>query len=46
MKKMTMIMAVMVVMVLPVLAQGNGFDLQKADVNDRMTYQRAFEAVR
>jgi hypothetical protein len=29
---------------LPVLAQGDGFDLQKADVNDRMTYHRAIDA--
>jgi hypothetical protein len=45
MKKMpTMIMAAMVMVVLPVLAQGDGFDLQKADVNDRMTYHRAIDA--
>jgi hypothetical protein len=32
-------------MVLPVLTQGKEFDLQKADVHDRMLYHRAIDAV-
>jgi hypothetical protein len=43
-KMMSMMMAAIVMVVLPVLAQGDGFDLQKADVNDRMTYHRAIDA--
>ena len=31
-------------MVVPVLAQGKEFDLQKADVHDRMLYHRAIDA--
>ena len=31
-------------MVLPLMAQGKEFDLQKADVHDRMVYHRAIDA--
>ena len=42
---MTILAALMAItMVVPAHAQGKGFDLQKADVHDRMTYHRAIDA--
>lgn len=43
-KMMTMVMAAILMVVAPVLSQGDEFDLQKADVHDRMTYHRAIDA--
>jgi hypothetical protein len=38
-----MVAAMMTAAGAPVLARGEEFDLQKADVHDRMTYHRAID---